>query len=195
MDVNAAIAKVARIVERPDKNARILDCINEAILMYSKKADFSQDVVETSLVISPTSYGDTISLSGLTGFRKVHYLKPTGARFVLKEIDPNQLLSDGGILLKNRFYVAGSNLTYVLADLYPSLELGYYKLPAELDTITNTTHWMLEVMPYCIINKVAASIFFMVGDDASARYYLSLSTEEFKVTRSDLSSQVGNRAE
>lgn len=190
MDFTTAIAEVRNIVKRPDKQVEMAFQLNRAISFFTLKADFSKDLVESSLPIDPTLYGQTISLSTFPRFRKLKYLKPTSARYYLTEIGIDKVLTPGESIQLNRYFIAGSDLTITLSKLDSSLEIGYYTYaPILTETSPNNTHWMLDIMPYAVIEKAASKIFQSIGDDASARLYEGSATEFFLAARRDFADQ------
>lgn len=183
--------------KRPDKLVDIKSQLNRAIAFFTLKADFSRDLVETSIPADPALYGDTIDLTALAvpfvRFRKFKYIKPTNVRYYLNTIDPTQLLTPQGRVQPNRYYVAGNSLTYTLSALTSVLECGYYQYAPLL--VNNTDeHWMLDLMPWAVIEKAASRIFFNIGDEASARSFEDSSMDFFLVGRRDFVDQTNDAA-
>jgi hypothetical protein len=86
------------------------------------------------------------------------------------------------------YYVAGNSLTYTLKELTTALEVGYYQYAPILSDLAE--HWMLDVMPWTIIDLASARIFKTIGDDNSFRAYLSTGTESYKMFRNDLEDSI-----
>jgi hypothetical protein len=187
MNFSEALAKVLSISHRPDKVVSATDAINEAISYCTLLGEFRRDLVEASIAISGTSYGATISISSLTRFRKFKYVKPAGAYYYLTQISPEHLFTPGYYVQSNTYYVAGTNMTYVISAAATSLEVAYYSRALTLDAVTNTTHWMLDEIPLCIIKLATAKIFAEIGDDSSAARYERDGMDMFKAYRRDQS--------
>ena len=191
MDINQAVTEVLTITARPDRAAEILSALNAAISFYSTKATFSQDLVETSIPISPTEYGGTIQFNSVSPtpvvsrFRKFKYVKPFGVKRYLTPIGSDKIFTPKDQVQLDKYYVGGNNLTYTLSALAPSLEVGYYQYPPVLDVSAVTTYWMLDLMPWAVIDKAAARIFRSIGDDTSAIAYERSSMELFLTARRD----------
>ena len=191
MDINQAVTEVLTITARPDRSAEILSALNAAISFYSTKATFAQDLVETSIPISPTEYGGTIQFNAISPtplvarFRKFKYVKPFGVKRYLTPIGSDKIFTPKDQVQLDKYYVGGNNLTYTLSALAPSLEVGYYQYPPVLDVSTVTTYWMLDLMPWAVIDKAAARIFRSIGDDTSAIAYERSSMELFLTARRD----------
>ena len=188
MNLIEALAEVISITKRPDKDWESVSNINKAITYFTLKADFYQDLVEASLEISPTSYGETIDLSLLTRFRKFKYVKPRARRYYLLPISPETLLTPSGIVQPNRYYVAGQTLTYTLSELNDYLEVGYYQYPEPLVVGSVENHWMLDIIPWAVIERSASQVFKSIGEDISARFYEASSNELFLAARRDFAS-------
>lgn len=189
MNFAEAITAVTEIVQRPDKLTDIPLAINSAISDCTMRASFANDLVETTLQVNPLLYGDTINLTALvTRFRKFKYLKPTGVRRYLQPIGSDKIFTSFGNIQPDSFYVAGSFLTYTLRSLTPTLEAGYYQYPPVL--AGSQTHWMLDLMPYTIIDLAAARIFRIIGDDISFKIFIESGMESFKINRNDYEDSV-----
>lgn len=186
MNFSEVLAEVLRVTVRPDKSADAIRAINKAVLYCTIKGDFSQDFVEASMPIDPTLYGDTISIATLPRFRRFLFVKPLAKRYYLTKMDPDKILTPKLEVQPNVYYLAGTNLTYTLSELNSSLEVGYYTYPLTLDAVVNPTHWMLDMMPYAIIDLAAAYVFAGIGDDASARKHEAAGLELYTLIRKDL---------
>ena len=191
MDINQAVTEVLTITARPDRATEILSALNAAISFYSTKATFAQDLVETSIPISPTEYGGTIQFNSasptpvVSRFRKFKYVKPYGVKRYLRPIGSDKIFTPKDQVQLDKYYVGGNNLTYTLSALAPSLEVGYYQYPPVLDVSVVTTYWMLDLMPWAVIDKASARIFRSIGDDTSAIAYERSSMELFLTARRD----------
>lgn len=185
MFFSEVVDEVISILARPDREDEIKVAINAILHKTLLKANFAFDLVESTINIDPTLYGDTIDYSAeVTRFRKFKYVKPYGARRYLKSIDSDKVFTPGEVMQKERYYIAGTNLTYILANLAPSLEIGYYQYPDILAN-PNDTHWFLDKAPYCIIDLTAARMMRSIGDDTSAKAYEQSGKELFEVAKRD----------
>ena len=199
MLMTAAVNEIIAITKRPDKRFEIISNVNKALSYFTLKADFSRDMAELSVPIATDSYGESISLAnvdlGFTRFRKIKYIRPRGQRYYLQQIDPTDLLTPGGSVQTNRFYIAGQNLTYTLSSFDSFLEVGYYQYaPILSETTGEDTHWMLDMIPWAVMERAAAQIFKSIGDDVSAKFYEQSSLELFITARKDFADQVANYA-
>ena len=187
MNLPEVLTEVLRLTNRPDKSAETVVAINKAISYCTLKGSFRRDLVEASIAISPSAYGATISLAGLTRFRRFTYVKPTAVKRYLEPIGEAQVFSPSNNTQLDRYYVAGTSLTYTLSQLTSSLEVGYLTYAPVLAVGSLETHWMLDLMPFAIIDLATARIFQSVGDDSSAKSLENSGMEFFKTAKADLS--------
>jgi len=175
MNLTEVKTEILRMVARPEKSVEAIAAINKVLSFLTLKGEFPQDIIETTLTISSTLSAATIPLTALIRFRRFIYIKPTGARYYLTPIGADQVFTVGGKMQQNRYYIAGTNLTYTLSALNSSLEIAYLQASPVLTEVTgNDTHWMLVNMPYAIIDLAVAKLYRQIGDDASAdRYEIS----------------------
>ena len=186
MNFNEVVTEVLTITARPDRTSEIESRINSSLSRCIMKANFAQDLQEITLPTTAGVYGETYDFSGdVTRFRKFKYVKATGQTRYLTPIDSTQVFQPGGTMQRDRYYVAGLNLTYTLFETADSLEVGYYQYAPVLDSTVNTTHWLLDLNPWCIIDLASAAIFRSIGDDTSAAIYEKSGTESYLVTRRD----------
>ena len=185
MNFNEAIAAVLALTSRPDKASYTAQAINEAISFCTLLGEFRNDMIETSINVSATLYGASISISTLTRFRRFLYVKPYGKYYYLNPIGQDKLFTPKGNMQPDAYFIAGTSLTYTLSELNTSLLIGYLSRAAVLDTVTVTTHWMLTEIPYAIINLAAAKVFQEVGDDASYRSFDTKGMDMFHAFRND----------
>ena len=188
MNFTEAVTAVTGIVKRPDKNSEIESAINAVLADCTVKASFANDLVETSIPVDSTLYGDTIVFNNLVvpaviRFRKFKYVKPTGVKYYLDPIGADKIFTPGGITQRDKYYVAGNSLTYVLGALTTALEVGYYQYAPVLKNTEE--HWMLNIMPWTIIDLASARIFRSIGDETSFRAFLATGTESYKLNRND----------
>lgn len=176
MTLNEVLAEVMELTGRPDKKAQTITAINKVISDCCIKTSFARDLVETSIPIDSTLYGDTIEFNNviinpnIVRFRKFKYIKRPGVRGYLTPIGADKVFTPGGSIQTDVYYVGGNNITYIMKQLAPTLEIGYYQYPPVLsEDGSNNTHWTLDVMPYVIIDLAAARIFRNTGDETSAK--------------------------
>ena len=186
MNVAEAVSNILILTSRPDKSVEALKALNYAIQFCTLKGEFGRDKVEATLVIPSTTYGGTVSLASLTRFRRFTYVKPTGVLYYLTKLDGEKIFTPKNSMQPNVYYVAGTSLTYTLSALSPSLEISYLTYPLTLDTVTNTTHWMLDIMPFAIIDIAASRIFQDIGDEASATRFKGSGIEMYDIMRRDV---------
>jgi hypothetical protein len=186
MNLTEAKEEVVGLTKRPEKEVEILSQLNRAISFYTLKVNWARDLVEDTLTLDPTLYGQTIDISGLARFRKVKYLRPTSQRIYLKTIGVDKVITPNGRVQPNRFFVGGQSLTITLGQLDSSLEIGYYTFAPTLNEVApDNEYWMLDVMPWAIIDRAASHIFKGIGDETSAKQYLESSMEFFVAARKD----------
>jgi hypothetical protein len=196
MDFAGAVSEVLTITARPDKVTEIESALNWAISYCCLRSNFANDLVESTLTISPTSYGNTIQFNNVldnppvTRFRKFKYVKPYGVRKYLRPIDSDKIFSPAASMQQDVYYVAGNHLTYILSAPAPSLEIGYYQYPPILDQSVVTSFWLLDVAPWAAIDLAAARIFRSIGDDQSMQQYQVMGEEQLKVARRDFEDNV-----
>jgi hypothetical protein len=192
MIFSEAVAEVVAITKRPDKEVEIKSNLNKAITFFVLKDTFQNDLVETSLPIDPLLLGQTIDISmstpPLLRIRKFDYIRPRGQRYCLEEIKPEQLFTPKGYIQPNRYYLAGNNLTFTLSVPDSFLEVGYFVYPPVLTTVTGSDrHWLLDNIPWAVIEWAASQTFQSIGDDASARYYQASAMVLFNTMKNDIS--------
>lgn len=183
MNFLEVVDEVIGITSRPDKSKEISSAVNAIISMLLAKADFYNDLVETTLAVDGTLYGQSVSLASLTRFKKFKFVKTPGVKGYITPIDPTQILTPKNNIQPNRYYVGGTSLTFTTSTLSPTLEVGYYAYPAILSG--TDTHWLLDKSPWCVIDLVAAKIFRSIGDMEAARAYEASGKEAFQTARND----------
>jgi hypothetical protein len=189
MNFQECVDEVLIITARPDRTSEIQSRINATLSKCILKANFARDLVETTIAIDDTLYGDTIDISGdVTQFRKMKYVKPYGLKRYLTPIDSTRLFTPGATMQRDRYYLAGLDLTYTLFELVPSLEIGYYQYAPTLSS--SDTHWFLDVAPWAIIDLTSAAIFRSIGDDTSAAQYEKSGTEFYNVAKRDFEDSI-----
>lgn len=185
MDFSEVVAQVLDITKRPDKQTQTEVAVNAAITEFLTRNSFSQDLVEATVAISNTEYSNTVDLSTeTTRFRKFKYVKLEGLLSYLKPIAHENVFSPSGYMQKDVYYITGRTLTTIQAYLASNLEVGYYQYPATLSGTDN--HWLLDLNPYCVIDKAASRIFKTIGDDNSFKTHLAMAEEQYKTVVRDL---------
>lgn len=187
MNFGEILVEVVRITSRPDKKVETANAINKAISYCTLLGEFPQDTVEATIQIDPTLYGDTISLSTLTRFRRFKYIKPTGVKRYLTPIGPDKVFTPGEVTQRDRYYRAGTSITYTLSALSPTLEVSYLTYPAIVVEAPGVdTHWMLDIMPFAIIDLAASIVLAGAGDDISARRLEASGMQLYQALRRDI---------
>lgn len=186
MNFGEAIQQVYDITKRPDKDAETQRAINSAINQYSLAATFYHDLVESTYTLNSTEYAQSITISTtFTRFRKVAYLRPTGAKFILDKIDPSKAITPNGCERTNVWYRAGDRLVLRFQNLWQTLEYGYFQYPLVLSG-NSDTHWMLDITPNMITDFAISRIFDSVGEQTEAKRYKAMADEAFIIAKNDL---------
>ena len=173
MDFTGVVQEVISIVKRPDKLLDIRREVNKAINFCCIGADFSFDLEEEAYAVSPAAYVGNIDLTTLTRFRKFAFIRPSDRNKYLDHLTPDKVFAKGKESL-DVYYIAGTQANFKACREVSSLLLGYFKYPPVL-TDAAPTFWLLDISPYMIVDKAAASIFANIGDDASSKRHI----EEF----------------
>jgi len=164
MQLSEMVDKVITRTKRPDKRTEVVDAINNAISFASLGASFMQDLLEGTVNITATEYAQSLSISvNFPRFRRIKYLKRTGATKFLKQADPLKIFDACGVEQLERWYRAGNNIVFKLQTLSPTLEYGFFQYPELLEDDADT-HWMLDIIPMYVFNKACAEIFQSIGD-------------------------------
>lgn len=191
MNLSEVYDEVQNILARPDREAEIYNAINFVISKCCLKARFAKDLVEATIVIDPAAYGATIDyMAEVTRFRSFKYIKAYGVTRYLRSIDSDKIFTPGLFMQKDRYYIAGDNLTYTLSSLAPSLEIGYYQYPPTLAINGTETFWLLDIAPYVVIDLASARLFRSIGDDASAKRFEDSGNELYRILRADCEDSV-----
>jgi hypothetical protein len=185
MQFSEMVQWITRTTKRPDKSQDIKDAVNSAIENFSLTATFANDLVEfTHRYTDNTAYTQSLSISDLfTRFRKLKYLKQTGAKCYITWCDPQNIFVNGCEQL-NRWYRSGNNIIFKRDKLIATLEVGYYSYPERL-TLDTDQHWMLEIMPTTIHDQAASRIFFIIGENDDAIRFAALAKDAFQKNKED----------
>lgn len=190
MNFKQAVDAVIAITSRPDKIAEAIAALNQAITTFTLKANFTQDLVEDTLIVDPNLFGDTIDISSVfIRFRKFKYVKITGVKGYLNPTESDKIFANG-ITQPNTYYVGGSALTYTISQLTNTLEVGYYRYPPILANDIYNTHWMLDIFPQAVIDTACARVFKIIGDEVSHKIYQQMGMDAYITARSDMQDSV-----
>lgn len=176
--------EVLNIVKRPDKIGLIRTAINRAVRHFSMGTNFAQDMSEDLVSIDPNQYAHALDLGTLTRFRTFAYIRPSNRNCYVTQCDPGAIFQKGKEQL-DKYYIAGTQANLKLAVLASSLQVGWFKYPPVLNA-GSSAYWMLDVCPYMVIDKAAASVFKEIGDDASATKKEQEAKEQYAVAVADL---------
>lgn len=185
------VAEVLKITARPDRESEIRSAVNTVLSRCILKTTFARDLVETTIAIDASAYGATIDISShVTRFRKMKYVKLYGVQGYLHAIDSDKIFTPGNNIQRDRYYLAGLNMTYTLSSLGPTLEIGYYQYAAIQDELSTPDHWMFEMAPWAIIDLAAARIFRSIGDDVSGARYEKSGIEFYDIAKRDFADSI-----
>jgi len=131
-------------------------------------------------------YAQSIVIStNFPRFRRIKYLKRTGARKYLTQADPLKVFDRNGCEQLDRWYRSGDNIVFKVLSLSPTLEYGFFQFPALLEDDTDT-HWMLDIIPMVIFNEACSEIFQSIGDaDADYRICAGKAMQLFEIAKQD----------
>lgn len=193
MSLASLLNNVISVTKRPDAKAQALVALNTIILEISTKADFGEDLVETSLAVpEPSLTYATLTLPIDPPVRKIEYIKV--GPIILKPIKPRFALTNEGCLAQNSYYRSGKNIVITaIKELGPAIEFGYYQVPA-LVSEESPEHWLLEEAQSMLENAVIARVFAATGDDASYQVYQNIYTalrRQFQTSRGDTEDLAG----
>jgi len=177
MNFQEIVQAVIDITKRPDKKAETERAVNAALSFFHTNSRFEADRAETTIAIPADVLAGTVSLSSLVRFRVFHVVKARNNLIPLSKIDPSNLFAPDGITQVNKYYVAGTDLTYILQASDTILDVLYYQFPAVLSG--TQTDWMFDAIPSSIIDRAASIIFKQIGDDSSFQIHAGLAKEVF----------------
>jgi hypothetical protein len=187
MNFSEAVAEVVETSKRPDLIGRIRREINAAVSFYCADYDWDRDLIESSPAIDATEYTQAIALSTLTRFRKFKYIRRAPKAYLTLVGNQDILKGDPNCLLQDKYYIVGDNVNLALARLASSVDIGYYAYPPLLsDGVGSSTHWLLDMSPYMIIDRALGSIFASIGDEKSAAMQRGLAREAYLALRANM---------
>lgn len=183
MNFTEVVNTVQDIVKRPDKVALIRTQVNKALNLYCTEASFARDRDEQEVTLDSSIFVQSIQLNTFTRLRKVECIKVSYKEKPLDHIDPARLFAQNGYKATDAWYMGGDKINISLSQSSAKCQVSYFKYPP---TLTGTdTFWMLDVSPYMIVDRAAALIFGVIGDDASARLHKTLADEAFVIAKRD----------
>jgi hypothetical protein len=184
MNFTEAVNEVVTATRRPEKINRIRAKVNAAISFYCLDNEFPRDFNEQAIALNATEYTQAFDLSLLTRFRKFKFVKRGGTKNYLTVPSDKQIFE--GCDLRDKYYIAGTNVNLYLAALSSSLDVGYYQYPALLNDVDNPSHWLLDVAPWMIIDRACAEIFREIGEDRDFKTMRDSAYEQYMAARKDL---------
>lgn len=167
MNFTQVVAEVVRITARPDKVSDIQREVNAAINFCSIESNFARDLMEDSYAIDPVALAQSLPLSTFTRWRKFAYIKPPAVKFYLNQRDPMKVFQNNKED-RNVYYVVGDEIKFSLCNPSATLLIGHFTYPPIL-TNASPNYWLLDISPYMIIHKAAASIFAEIGNSTEAQ--------------------------
>lgn len=192
MNFAEVVTEVMDIVKRPDKLTEVRSAVNSVIQYCTFNCDFARDLVELSVPIDAAAYAQSLALSSFPRFRKFRCIKPSNRNVYLNPVDPDKIFvrktsmqgRTSEVERQDTYYIAGGSVVFKVCQLAPSLLVSYYQYPAKLANVD--TYWMLDVMPYVIIEGAIAKAFRLLGDDASADRYQGQFLQSYLIASKDL---------
>lgn len=185
MNFATALAELMLILKKPEKLPQAKRELNAAMTFYSLDSHFKRDYAELSPAISATALIQSVALSTFTRFRSFHYIRRGGTKYFLNVL-PDSELFNPNCSLQDRYYIVGDNLNISLANLAATLDIGYFKYPPILTGAAGEVgYWMLDISPYMIIDRAAASVFRAAGDDKDFNSYSASAREQYLAFRKD----------
>ena len=182
MNFNEVVSEVVGIVKRPDLVNNIRREVNAAVSHFCSDGNFVQDRVETVVTISSTELVQTVLMTEFPRWRKFWYIKRASTNEYLDKLNENSL-GRNVCDLRDRYYVAGGNLRISMTKTAAQLDVGFYQMP---NLLTGTdTFWMLDILPYMVIDRAAGKIFASVGEDGDARRHEGYAIAAFNAFKND----------
>lgn len=166
MNFTEIVAEILSTTGRPDKLSVIRREVNSAIAIFAQDGDFARCLNELVVAINPAEYTQAIAMSQFPRHRKFSYIKRAGTRQYLKKLDLANLAKND-CDLRDKYYVAGSNLNISMTTVASSLDVGYYQHPPIL-TDNSPDYWLLEGAWPAVLNRAAGKVFDDIGDPAEA---------------------------
>lgn len=182
MNYTEAVNEVLGIVKRPDKLVDVQRAVNAAINFCCIEGNFARDRQEQTVPLDATAYAQNIQLSLLTRFRKVDCMRPSNRKEYLRHLDPSKLFVKGCEEL-DVYYIAGDQINLKLKTLATEMLIAYFSYPPVL--LGTQTFWLLDTVPYMIIDRAAAQVFNAIGDDKSEATHRGYFMQAFESAKAD----------
>ena len=163
---------------RSDKTALADRMAAHGVMLAHSLDYFPQDRQEDNNVL-PSSAAATMTKALPTRFRKFSLIEPlqstgiryaVGAKRVFVEKDPSAIFSFEGELIKEYYYIQGSNVFLESVDTINRLRWLWYQYP-DLSSMSNYT-WLTEKYKNELIDFVCYHIYRREGDEKRASGYL-----------------------
>lgn len=183
MNFTEIVAEVTTITQRPDLILHARRAVNSAVNFFCVEANFARDLSEDAFTVSESEYIHSIALSEFERFRKFRYIKPATHNCMVNAISPEDIFK-GGQQAKNCYYIVGSEVKINLPYLTPELLIGWFQYPPIL-TDLEPDFWLLEVSPFMIIDKAAATIFRQIGQNQESGVHEQSAAMAFTSARRD----------
>lgn len=162
MNFTEVVVEVSRLTKRPDLLLDIRREVNAAVNFCCIEGNFARDFDENSFAVSSTLYAQSLPLSSFLRWRKFAYVRPSNRKKYIDPLGADKIFANN-TEQSDAYYIAGDNVQFKLCALSSALLIGWFKFPPTL-TDALPTFWLLDISPYMIINKAAASIFSQVGN-------------------------------
>ena len=183
MNFTDVVTEVMGIIKRPDKLLDVRREVNSAVNQFCMDTEFTRDLLEISQPIDVTQYTQALPISGFTRFRKFSYMKQGGTKCFLNPLPRGELLKTN-CDMRNKYYIAGSNVNISLSVLCSTLDLAYFQYPPLL-TDAAPTFWLLDVSPFMVIDRAAGKILASIGDGDSATRHERFAVSAFLTAQKD----------
>lgn len=170
MNFSQVCQEVLNVVKRPDKLNDIRREVNAAVSHFCTDASWEQNRAEAAVNINATQYSQLVALSGLTRFHRVWYLKRGGTDAYLNKLNTTALFANKCTDKRDTYYIVGQNINVNLGALSSTLDIGYYQFPPYL-TDAAPDFWMLEHLPFMVIDKAISKVFIDIGNAEEANVH------------------------
>lgn len=188
MNFTEVVAEVLSTVKRPDKLLTVRREVNAALTFFSGNQNFSRDVFEQLLTITPTEYIQVLPFASMARYRKIKYIKRGGTRNYLERLSASEISSECS--MKDKYYVVGAGIKISMTALAPNLDVAFYQYPPTLTDLA-PTYWMLDQGWPMVFNRAAAKVFADIGDDASAKLHESYARIDYEAFCADAEKDLG----
>lgn len=166
MNFTEVVAEILSVIKRPDKLSNIRREVNSAIHIFAQDGDFAKCFEEVAVTINPAAYAQTIAMTAFPRHRKFKYIRRGGTRNYLSPLALASLgKSDCDI--RNKYYIAGTNLNISMTTYALTLDAGYFAYPPYL-TDAAPEYWLLDQAWPAVFNRATSKILEDIGDPAGA---------------------------